>query len=133
MASKETSGIKIDVQSVYLAEQSEPALGKYLFAYEITISNLRAEAIQLLHRHWIITNALGEVEEVKGPGVVGRQPRIEKGDSFRYNSFCPLTTPFGSMRGSYKFLLDDGNIIEAEIPLFSLVERLTNPSKSQQG
>ena len=79
--------------------------------------------VQLIHRHWIITDALGRVEEVKGPGVVGHQPRLKEGMSFRYESLCPLPTPFGSMKGNYKLLRDNGDIFTADIPLFSLVQK----------
>jgi ApaG protein len=122
MATKTTNGIRIDVKTFYLKEESVPAMGQYLFAYEISITNQTNRPVQLLHRHWIITDALGKVEEVKGPGVIGRQPRINPGATHTYNSFCPLQTPFGSMKGSYKFMSDEGEVFECEIPLFSLVE-----------
>jgi ApaG protein len=123
MATKTSAGVRIDVKSAYMAEESVPAMNQYVFVYEISITNLRHDTIQLMHRHWVITDGLGNVEEVKGPGVVGKQPRIKPGHTHTYNSFCPLPTPFGSMRGEYKFLLDSGEIFSAEIPLFSLVER----------
>ncbi len=122
MRSKRTNGVKIDVGTYYIEEKSVPALNQYLFGYEITITNENPEAVQLLHRHWVISDALGRVEEVKGPGVIGKQPRLRPGDSFTYDSFCPLSTPFGSMRGTYKMMRDNGEFFEVEIPLFSLVQ-----------
>jgi ApaG protein len=122
MRSKRTNGVRIDVDTYYVAEKSVPAMNQYLFAYEITITNENPEAVQLLHRHWVITDALGRIEEVKGPGVIGKQPRLKPGDSFTYDSFCPLSTPFGSMRGSYKMMRDNGEFFEVDVPLFSLVQ-----------
>lgn len=122
MRTKRTNGVRIDVDTYYIREKSVPALNQYLFGYEITITNENPEAVQLLHRHWIINDALGRVEEVKGPGVIGKQPRLKPGDSFTYDSFCPLPTPFGSMRGTYKMMRDNGEFFEVDIPLFSLVQ-----------
>ena len=123
MSQKTTNGIHIQVKSFYLAEKSVPALHQYLFGYEIRIINENPEPVQLLHRHWVISDALGRKEEVKGPGVVGKQPRIAPGEGFQYQSFCPLPTPFGSMRGSFKFLRDNGELFEAEVPLFTLAAK----------
>lgn len=122
MRSKKTNGVRIDVETYYIADKSVPAMNQYLFGYEITITNENPEAVQLLHRHWLITDALGRVEEVKGPGVIGKQPRLKPGDSFTYDSFCPLPTPFGSMRGTYKMMRDNGEFFEVDVPLFSLVQ-----------
>lgn len=123
MRSKTTNGVRVDVSPAYVPEKSVPAMNQYLFAYEITITNENPEPVQLLHRHWVITDALGRVDEVKGPGVVGKQPRLKPGDSFTYDSFCPLPTPFGSMRGHYKMMRDNGAIFDAEVPLFNLVQK----------
>lgn len=123
MRSKSTNGVKISVKVYPIPEKTVPALNQYLFGYEITITNENPEPVQLLHRHWIITDALGRVEEVKGPGVIGRQPRLHAGESFTYDSFCPLSTPFGSMKGTYKMMRDNGEFFEVEIPLFNLVHR----------
>ncbi|MGZ3653661.1 MAG: Co2+/Mg2+ efflux protein ApaG [Bdellovibrionota bacterium] len=131
MRSKRTNGVRIDVETYYVAEKSIPAMNQYLFGYEITITNENPEAVQLLHRHWVITDALGRVEEVKGPGVIGKQPRLKSGESFTYDSFCPLPTPFGSMRGSYKMMRDNGEFFEVDVPLFSLVQ--SKETESQQG
>ena len=122
MRTKRTNGVRIDVDTYYVADKSVPAMNQYLFGYEITITNENPEAVQLLHRHWIITDALGRVDEVKGPGVIGKQPRLKSGDSFTYDSFCPLPTPFGSMRGSFKMMRDNGEFFEVDVPLFSLVQ-----------
>lgn len=122
MRTKTTNGVRISVQNSYLAEKSVPARNEYIFVYQITIVNENPEPVQLLHRHWIITDALGRVEEVKGPGVVGKQPRLRPGESFQYQSFCPLPTPFGSMKGNYKVMRDNGELFLVEIPLFSLVQ-----------
>jgi len=122
MRTKRTNGVRIDVEPYYVAEKSVPAMNQYLFGYEITITNENPEAVQLLHRHWVITDALGRVEEVKGPGVIGKQPRLKSGDSFTYDSFCPLPTPFGSMRGTFKLMRDNGEFFEVEVPLLSLVQ-----------
>ena len=131
MRSKRTNGVRVDVETLYIAEKSVPALNQYLFGYEITITNENPEPVQLLHRHWVITDALGRVEEVKGPGVVGKQPRLNPGASFTYDSFCPLPTPFGSMRGTYKMMRDNGEFFDVDVPLFSLVQ--SKEDKSQEG
>lgn len=127
MRSKVTNGVKIEVNSFYVPEKSIPSQNRYLFAYEITIANENPEPVQLLHRHWIITDALGRIDEVKGPGVVGKQPRLNPGDRFTYDSFCPLGTPFGSMKGTYKIMRDSGEVFEVEVPLFSLVQTESAP------
>ncbi len=131
MRSKRTNGVRIDVDTYYISEKSAPTMNQYLFGYEITVTNENPEAVQLLHRHWVITDALGRVEEVKGPGVIGKQPRLKPGDSFTYDSFCPLPTPFGSMRGSYKMMRDNGEFFEVDVPLFSLVQ--SKESEPQEG
>jgi len=110
----------IQVQPQYLEEQSEPEEGRYLFAYTVTIRNTGEVAAQLVSRHWIITDAGGQIEEVRGPGVVGEQPVLKPGQSFRYTSGCPLSTPVGSMHGSYQCIAEDGTAFEATIPEFVL-------------
>lgn len=127
MSSQETNGVSISVTSYYLPEKSVPAMNQYLFGYEITIENRNPEPVQLLHRHWIISDALGRTEEVKGPGVIGQQPRLLPGQSFSYNSFCPLSTPFGSMKGTYRMMRDNGEIFEVIVPLFNLVQKEGSP------
>ena len=108
------------VQPQYLQEQSSPAQGLFSFAYTITISNTGDVPAQLISRHWIITNELGEIEEVKGLGVVGQQPLLRPGESFEYTSGCRLRTASGTMEGSYFCVAEDGERFEVEIPAFVL-------------
>jgi ApaG protein len=111
---------RVEVQPQYLPDQSAPEEGIYSFAYTITIVNAGEEAAQLIARHWIITNELGVVEEVKGLGVVGQQPLLKPGQSFEYTSGCRLRTPTGTMRGSYFCVAEDGERFEAAVPEFHL-------------
>jgi ApaG protein len=120
-----TDGIKVEVTSRYLPERSAPPEDLYFFAYKVKVSNDGHEAARLVNRHWIITDARGEVEQVHGPGVVGEQPRLEPGESFEYTSGCPLPTPRGSMRGTYEMSRDDGRRFLAEIAPFALEMPLT--------
>ena len=99
MSDTTTRGIRIQVKSAYLADRSAPREGSYLFMYHVKISNVGAETAQLVSREWVISNAEGEVERVKGPGVVGEQPVLSPGGSFEYTSYCPLKTAVGSMHG----------------------------------
>ena len=115
-----TEGIRVQVRSHYLPEQSEPSIGRYVFAYSITISNEGTRTAQLRTRHWVITDARGGVEEVRGDGVVGEQPRLSPGESFHYTSGCILTTPVGTMHGTYRMWCDDGSYFDAVIAPFSL-------------
>ena len=111
---------KVEVEPRYLPDQSAPAQGLWSFAYTITISNTGEVPAQLISRHWIITNELGEREEVKGLGVVGQQPLLRPGESFEYTSGCRLRTPSGTMRGSYFCVAEDGERFDVEIPAFVL-------------
>lgn len=115
-----TKDIRIRVQSQYVPERSTPPLRQWFFAYKIRIANEGAETIQLLNRHWIITDATGHVEEVTGEGVVGERPVIEPGEAFEYTSGCPLNTPFGSMRGEYQMITRQGEQFDVTIPTFVL-------------
>jgi ApaG protein len=115
-----TNGVHIEVDSEYVPEQSDPQTQFYFFAYHITITNEGTLPVQLLNRHWIITDGNGKIEEVKGPGVIGEQPTLEPGDSFNYSSFCPLPTPMGTMRGYYDMVLPDGQHFNAEVAEFRL-------------
>jgi ApaG protein len=117
-----TRGIRIHVESRYIPERSEPDQSQWFFAYHVTISNEGTETAQLVSRHWIITDANGHVEEVKGPGVIGKQPLLQPGDSFEYTSFCPLPTSFGTMHGTYQMVTNGGARFDAEIAPFSLAE-----------
>ena len=121
-SSATTNGVLVQVQSQYLEDQSQPAARRFVFAYEITITNNGSEVVQLQSRHWVITDGLGEVEEVKGPGVVGEQPVLGPGESFRYQSGAVLPTARGTMRGTYEMHRADGAQFNAEIAEF-LLER----------
>ncbi len=117
-----TRGIRIAVQSVYVPERSDPDEKQWFFAYQVRVSNEGTETAQLVSRHWIITDADGHVEQVKGPGVVGEQPVLRPGESFEYTSACPLGTPVGTMHGSYQMVTTGGERFDAEIAPFSLGE-----------
>ncbi|WP_426022280.1 Co2+/Mg2+ efflux protein ApaG [Brevundimonas sp. PWP3-1b1] len=116
----ESNGILIRVRPSYLAGQSDPDEGRWVWAYQIEIVNLSGSTVQLMARRWTITDAHGHVEEVRGPGVVGEQPVIEPGGSYAYASGCPLSTDSGSMVGAYYMTDAEGRSFEAEIPAFSL-------------
>jgi ApaG protein len=115
-----TQGIRVSVRTSYIPEQSVPREHRYVFAYSIRIANEGPRTAQLLSRHWIITHGTGHVEEVKGPGVVGAQPRLEPGQAFEYTSGCVLSTPHGTMHGTYEMKRDDGSTFNATIAPFSL-------------
>jgi len=117
-----TRGILVEVRARYLRERSAPAEGRWMFAYTIRITNEGDTRVQLMSRHWIITDANGREEEVRGPGVVGEQPVLSPGGSFEYTSGCPLPTPFGSMRGTYQMVTAEGDGFDAEIAPFGLTE-----------
>jgi ApaG protein len=110
----------VSTEPRFLPEQSDPQAGNYLFAYTITVRNTGAMTAQLLARHWIITDAEGQVEEVRGDGVVGEQPVLRPGEAFQYTSGCPLATPVGTMHGSYFCVAEDGTRFEVQIPQFVL-------------
>ena len=115
-----TRGIRVEVRSEYVPERSSVKEQSYWFQYHVRISNVGSQTAQLISREWIITNANGEVERVKGPGVVGEQPVLPPGGSFEYTSFCPLNTPVGSMQGSYQMVTTDGERFDAVIAPFTL-------------
>ena len=112
--------ISINVNTTYLADQSDPSSDRYVFAYTITIANTGTVSAQLISRHWIITDAENVTQEVKGLGVVGEQPLLRPGESFEYTSGTALATPVGTMRGTYQMVAEDGNKFDAEIPVFTL-------------
>lgn len=112
--------INIEVATDYVDDQSEPDVGRYVFAYTITISNRGSLPAKLLSRHWVITDANGKVQEVRGDGVVGEQPHLHPGDKFRYSSGAVLETPVGAMQGSYRMKADNGTDFDAPIPPFTL-------------
>ena len=111
---------RVEVQPQYLPEQSAPDQGVYTFAYTITITNIGEVASQLISRHWLITDATGAIEEVKGLGVVGHQPLLKPGEAFEYTSGCRLRTASGTMQGSYFFVAEDGERFDVAIPPFEL-------------
>jgi ApaG protein len=117
-----TRGVRVHVESTHVPERSRPAQSQWFFAYTVTIENGGAETVQLIGRHWVITDGDGDVQEVRGPGVIGKQPILEPGESFQYTSFCPLTTPFGTMHGTYQMVTHAGGRFEATIAPFALGE-----------
>jgi ApaG protein len=112
--------IRIQVATQYVDDQSEPDIDRYVFAYTITIENLSSVPAQLLGRHWLITDANGKVQEVSGDGVVGQQPKLNPGETYRYSSGAVLETPVGAMQGSYRMQADNGFDFDAPIPPFTL-------------
>ena len=112
--------IDVSAESIFVRDQSAPDDDKYVFAYTVTINNTGSVTAQLRSRHWIITDGRGKVQEVRGEGVVGEQPRLSPGESFRYTSAAMLETPVGTMHGSYQMLADDGTEFDAPIPPFGL-------------
>ncbi|MSP61339.1 MAG: Co2+/Mg2+ efflux protein ApaG [Myxococcales bacterium] len=120
MSTAVTEGVLVEVTSAYIPARSSPEESAYFFAYTVRIANGSAASVQLVSRHWIITDGRGRVEEVRGPGVIGQQPVIRPGEAFQYTSACPLTTSHGTMCGSYQMLRDDGARFDAEIAPFEL-------------
>ena len=114
------TGFAVAVETRYIVEESDPEGDRYVFAYTITLKNLSSIPAQLLSRHWLITDANGKVQEVSGDGVVGEQPKLDPGETFRYSSGAILETPVGAMQGSYKMQADDGIDFDAPIPPFTL-------------
>jgi len=115
-----TRNIEVEVEPFYLEERSDPAQNRYVCGYRLTIDNQSEEFVQLLSRYWQITDGVGRVEEVRGAGVVGDQPRLSPGDSYQYTSGCPLATPSGIMVGTYTMRSRTGELFEVAIPAFSL-------------
>ena len=122
MSDTRTQDIRIQVTPEYLPEQSAPQDSRYVFAYHIEISNHGDKPVQLIDRHWLITNGRGEMEEVHGSGVVGLQPVIHPGEHFRYSSGCPLDTPVGTMEGHYDMQTTEGERFKARIGVFRLAQ-----------
>jgi ApaG protein len=120
MYSQTTRGIVVTVKPFYLEDQSSPADNHYVWAYRVRIENRGEQTVQLMNRHWIITDAIGRSQEVKGPGVVGEQPVLRPGDGYEYTSGTPLPTPSGIMHGSYEMAGEKGETFEIVIPAFSL-------------
>jgi ApaG protein len=115
-----TDDIEVTVEPRFMADRSDPGAGRYFWAYTVRIDNHSPRTVRLVSRHWRITDARGRLEEVRGAGVVGEQPVLKRGESFKYTSGCPLTTPSGFMAGAYRMVDDDGNSFDVEIPAFSL-------------
>lgn len=120
-----TRGVRVHVESEYAPERSDPSRSEWFFLYTVRITNEGPETVQLLTRHWIITDGTGHMEEVRGPGVVGKQPVLQPGESFEYTSGCPLSTPFGVMEGTYQMVVEGGERFDAKIAPFTLSEPYT--------
>jgi ApaG protein len=120
-----TNNVRVEVQSTYAPEHSQPFQGEWFFHYTVRISNEGENTVQLLSRHWIVTEVTGRVEEFKGSGVVGEQPVLHPGESFQYTSGCPLKTSSGVMRGTYQMVTEDGDHFDVEIAPFALHEPYT--------
>ena len=116
-----TYQITVEAQAFYLEEHSSAIADQYAFAYHIIIRNTGTQAARLLSRHWLITDANGKVQEVRGAGVVGEHPHLQPGEEYRYSSGATIRTPYGAMRGSYQMEADDGTRFDAEIPEFPLI------------
>jgi ApaG protein len=120
-----TNNVRVEVESGYAPELSRPFQNQWVFHYTVRITNEGDETVQLLSRHWIIEDACGHVDEVKGPGVVGEQPILSPGEAFQYRSRCQLATATGVMRGTYQMVTADGDHFDVEIAPFSLHEPYT--------
>jgi len=125
MSKAVTNGIRVEVLCRYAPENSRPLHRDWVFQYTVRITNQSEETVQLISRHWIITDGLDHVEEVKGPGVVGEQPVLAPGESYKYSSWCPLTTPTGVMRGTYQMARTDGEQFDIEIAPFGMRAKQT--------
>ncbi len=120
-----TNNVRVEVESRYAPELSQPFQRRWVFYYNVRITNEGDETVQLLSRHWIITDACGHVDEVRGPGVVGEQPILAPGEGFQYTSRCQLATPSGVMHGTYQMVTSDGDHFDVEIAPFTLHEPYT--------
>lgn len=120
-----TEGVRVHVTARYVPDQSQPLRNQWHFLYTIEISNESSDTIQLISRHWIITDGNDNVQEVRGPGVIGQQPELAPGESFEYTSGCPLGTPFGTMKGTYQMVTTSGKHFDVEIATFTLSEPYT--------
>jgi ApaG protein len=125
MSEAVTEGIRVEVMSQHSPEHSKPEQGEWVFQYTVRITNLSAETVRLVSRHWIINDALDETREITGPGVVGKQPVLAPGESFKYSSWSPLKTPTGMMRGTYQMARENGEEFDIEVAPFALRARYT--------
>ena len=131
MSDTVTEGVRVGAAAFFLPDQSEPEAHKYLFGYTIVIANQGDSPVQLLSRHWVIIDADGRREEVQGPGVIGQTPRLEPGQAFKYQSFCPLRTRWGTMEGTYQMRRDDGQTFDARIGRFYLTMSATGTTEEE--
>lgn len=115
-----TREVEVSVESFFLESESDPEQNRYSFAYRVQLKNLGRETVQLLSRHWIITDSIGKVQHVKGPGVVGEQPVLKPGASYEYTSGSRLESPMGTMEGTYQMVTDEGENFDIRIPMFTL-------------
>ncbi len=115
-----TEGIRVGATAFFLPEHSDPEEDRYFFGYTVVIANHSDQPVQLLSRHWLIIDSHGRREEVRGPGVVGHKPRLDPGQAFKYQSFCPLKTPWGTMEGTYQMRRDNGELFDVRIGRFYL-------------
>jgi len=120
-----TNNIRVEVMAQHSPEHSRPQQHEWVFQYTVRITNQGLDTVQLISRHWIITDALDHMEEVEGPGVVGKQPVLAPGQSFEYSSWCPLKTPTGMMHGTYQMVTESGTQFDIEIAPFGLRARYT--------
>jgi ApaG protein len=120
MSDTTTEGVRVGATAYFLPEESDPTDRKYLFGYTIVIKNDSEQPVQLVSRHWMIIDGNGNQEDVRGPGVVGQTPRLAPGQAFKYQSFCPLKTPWGTMEGEYQMRRDDGTTLQVKIGRFYL-------------
>jgi ApaG protein len=120
MSAEQKYRVTVSARTTYLPEESNDAKGRFVFAYTITLVNAGTVAARLISRHWIITDAENQVQEVRGQGVVGQQPLLRPQESYQYTSGAALATPVGTMRGSYRMMAEDGTAFDAEIPEFTL-------------
>jgi len=125
MSDAVTRGIRVEVMSRHVPEHAPAREGQWVFEYTVRITNQSADTVQLVSRHWRITDALEQVREIKGSGVVGQQPVLKPDEQFQYSSWCPLTTPSGMMRGTYQMALEGGDVFDIEIAPFALRARYT--------
>jgi ApaG protein len=125
MSEAVTNHIRVEVLARHAPENSKPLLGEWVFQYTVRITNQGSDTVQLVSRHWIITDGMDDTHEVQGPGVVGEQPVLAPGESFKYSSWCPLKTPTGMMRGTYQMVRSGGGQFDIEIAPFALKARFT--------
>ena len=120
-----TNGVRVEVLALHSPENSKPEQGEWLFQYTVRITNQGTETVQLVSRHWIITDSVENSRHIKGPGVVGEQPVLAPGESFKYSSWCPLKTPTGTMRGTYQMVRSNGDQFDIDVAPFALRARYT--------